>query len=74
VLVEVFEVCRVSRSPQSPEKDVPAKEEEEQEAAYDDCQNNPSNPRIPGGLAIASDLTITVAITALSHYVSDLCL
>lgn len=53
---------------------LPAKEEEEQKADDDDSEDDPSHPRIPCGLLIASAYTVAIVITpGCRHSISELC-
>ena len=52
---------------------LPAEEEEEQEADNDDCEDDPSHIRVPCGLLIASARAVAIVITAgCRHSVSEL--
>jgi hypothetical protein len=53
--------------------DLPAEEEEEQESNYDDREDDPANPGVPCGLAVATSYTIAIIVApCCSHDVSEL--
>lgn len=53
--------------------DLPAEEKEEQKPDYDDREDDPANPRVPRGLAVATSYTIAIIVApCCSHDVSEL--
>lgn len=53
--------------------DLPAEEEEKQESDYNDREDDPADPGIPRGLAIATSYTIAIIVApCCSHDVSEL--
>jgi len=53
--------------------DLPAEEEEEEKPDYDDREDDPADPGVPRGLAVATSYTIAIIVApCCSHDVSEL--